>query len=323
MEMNTNNYDVIVMGGGPAGSTVASILSREGRTVVLFEKEQFPRHHIGESLMTDTFWTFQRMGLLEKLKQSPFVRKYSVQFANPAGKESRPFYFFEANHHESAVTWQVTRAVFDLAEQRWIVHTSQGTFTARFLINGNGYFSEPYVPRFPGADTFEGEIVHTAALDDRRTFSDKHVVLVGSGSTAVCAAPALAPPVSRSLVLLQRSPTYIYEISNVADRLTRLCQALHARGVTAPLTVLRYYLQARDDLIFVGFRRFPRLARWIFRKTLSTAALIEFFLGTMFYLGVATTGNIPWQTETAARTCCWARLAARSRARRRRPAPCR
>ena len=111
--MNSNTYDVIVMGGGPAGSTVASILAREGRTVVLFEKEQFPRHHIGESLMTDTFWTFQRMGLLEKLKQSPFVRKYSVQFANPAGKESRPFYFFEANHHESAVTWQVTRAVFD------------------------------------------------------------------------------------------------------------------------------------------------------------------------------------------------------------------
>ena len=113
MEMKTN-FDVIVMGGGPAGSTVASILAREGRSVVLFEKERFPRHHIGESLMTDTYFTFQRMGLLEKLKASPFVRKYSVQFANPAGKESRPFYFFEANHHESAVTWQVTRAQFDL-----------------------------------------------------------------------------------------------------------------------------------------------------------------------------------------------------------------
>jgi flavin-dependent dehydrogenase len=111
--MTENTYDVIVMGGGPAGSSVASILSREGRKVVLFEKETFPRHHIGESLMTDTFFTFQRMGLLEKMKKSPFVRKYSVQFANPAGKESRPFYFFEANHHESAVTWQVTRAVFD------------------------------------------------------------------------------------------------------------------------------------------------------------------------------------------------------------------
>jgi flavin-dependent dehydrogenase len=113
MENNSSNYDVIVMGGGPAGSSIASILAREGRSVILFEKEEFPRHHIGESLMTDTYWTFQRMGILDKLKQSPFVRKYSVQFANSAGRESRPFYFFEANHHESAVTWQVTRSEFD------------------------------------------------------------------------------------------------------------------------------------------------------------------------------------------------------------------
>src|SRR6266403_33694 len=113
MENNSSNYDVIVMGGGPAGSSIASILAREGRSVILFEKEEGPRHHIGESLMTDTYWTFQRMGILEKLKQSPFVRKYSVLFANSAGRESRPFYFFEANHHESAVTWQVTRSVFD------------------------------------------------------------------------------------------------------------------------------------------------------------------------------------------------------------------
>ena len=141
MEMNTNDYDVIVIGGGPAGSAAASILSREGRKVVLFEKEEFPRHHIGESLMTDTYWTFKRMGILEKLKQSPFVRKYSVQFANSAGKESRPFYFFEANHHESAVTWQVTRDAFDklliehTAEQGATVY--QGALVKQILFEGD------------------------------------------------------------------------------------------------------------------------------------------------------------------------------------------
>lgn len=141
MENNSSNYDVIVMGGGPAGSSIASILAREGRSVILFEKEEFPRHHIGESLMTDTYWTFQRMGILEKLKQSPFVRKYSVQFANSAGRESRPFFFFEANHHESAVTWQVTRSEFDkfllehAQEQGAVIH--QGTPVKRVLFDGD------------------------------------------------------------------------------------------------------------------------------------------------------------------------------------------
>jgi flavin-dependent dehydrogenase len=129
------------MGGGPAGSSVAGILAREGRQVILFEKEIFPRHHIGESLMTDTYWTFRRLGLLEKLRESPFVRKYSVQFANAAGKESRPFYFFEAVHHESAVTWQVTRAQFDhllinhAAEQGAVVH--QGVLVKQVLFEGD------------------------------------------------------------------------------------------------------------------------------------------------------------------------------------------
>ena len=120
---------------------MAGMLAREGRQVILFEKEIFPRHHIGESLMTDTYWTFRRLGLLEKLKESPFVRKYSVQFANPAGKESRPFYFFEAVHHESAVTWQVTRAQFDhmlinhAAEQGAVVH--QGVLVKQVLFEGD------------------------------------------------------------------------------------------------------------------------------------------------------------------------------------------
>ncbi|MGA9772245.1 MAG: NAD(P)/FAD-dependent oxidoreductase [Blastocatellia bacterium] len=141
MEIKTTGYDVIVMGGGPAGSTVASLLAREGRKVVLFEKEEFPRHHIGESLMTDTYRTFERMGFLEKMKEGPFVQKYSVQFANPEGKESRPFYFFEANHHESAVTWQVTRAVFDkmlidhAAEQGAQVY--QSTMVKQVLFDGD------------------------------------------------------------------------------------------------------------------------------------------------------------------------------------------
>ena len=161
---------------------------------------------------------------------------------------------------------RVERAVFDPDAQRWSVHTSQGTFSAQFLINGNGYFSdEPHVPAFRDADRFKGEIVHTSHLDGRRGFAGKKVVVVGSGSTAICCAPELAR-VSKSVVLLQRSPSYIYEISNRVGPLIALCQALYRAGLRAPVRWLRHYLQLRDDLIFVAFRRLPRLARWIFRR---------------------------------------------------------
>jgi len=159
----------------------------------------------------------------------------------------------------------VTTAVFDLIEKQWVVHTNEGIFTSQFLINGNGYFSDPYVPVFKDSEQFNGEIIHTSDLDGRRTFTDKDVVLVGSGSTAICCAPELSPPVSNSLVLIQRSPSYIYEISNKASLLTRICQDLHKIGITFPVKALRYYLQCKDDLIFVAFRRFPRFARWFFK----------------------------------------------------------
>jgi len=161
---------------------------------------------------------------------------------------------------------RVIKVVFDVRAQHWTVHTDRGTLSAQFLINGNGYFAdEPHVPVFKDVAKFRGEIVHTSHLDGRRTFGDKKVVVVGSGATAICCAPELAR-VSKSLTLLQRSPSYIYEISNQAGPLIVLCQNLYRLGVRAPVKWLRYYLQLRDDLIFVGFRSFPRLARWFFRN---------------------------------------------------------
>ena len=106
-------YDVIIIGGGPAGATTAALTAEHGHNVLLLERSLFPRFHVGESLIPETYWTLKRLGLLEALKASEFPKKYSVQFVSDGSKESAPFYFDEHNPHECSITWQVVRGDFD------------------------------------------------------------------------------------------------------------------------------------------------------------------------------------------------------------------
>src|SRR5438132_2834012 len=110
---STRNPDVIVIGGGPAGATVSTLIAQQGYRVQLFEREHFPRFHIGESLIPETYWVLRRLNMLDKLKKSAFVKKYSVQFINQHGKLSEPFYFMDHKPHECSQTWQVLRSEFD------------------------------------------------------------------------------------------------------------------------------------------------------------------------------------------------------------------
>lgn len=113
-QSNSASPDVVVIGGGPAGATVSTLLAQQGLRVVLYEREHFPRFHIGESLIPETYWVLERLGMLDKMRASRFVKKYSVQFVNPRGKLSEPFYFMDHKPHESSQTWQVVRSEFDL-----------------------------------------------------------------------------------------------------------------------------------------------------------------------------------------------------------------
>ncbi len=113
MITKASEYDCIVVGGGPSGSTAATLVSAAGYKTLLLERDVEPRRKVGESLMPETYWVFERLGVLDKMKQGPFTQKVGVQFVSSSGRESSPFLFTRHDIRECSRTWHVEREKFD------------------------------------------------------------------------------------------------------------------------------------------------------------------------------------------------------------------
>lgn len=159
--------DVIVIGGGPAGSTAATLLARQGFSVLLLERERFPRFQIGESLLPYNNDLFERLGVTDQLANGDFVPKYGASFVTGDSKFTSSFRFDQNLEDPYRSAFQVKRADFDhlllknaeasgvevreetavaavdLADpERAVIRTTAGEqLAARFVVDASGHAS--------------------------------------------------------------------------------------------------------------------------------------------------------------------------------------
>jgi flavin-dependent dehydrogenase len=110
--MERNSCDVLIIGGGPAGSTAATLLAEKGWHVALLEKDRHPRFHIGESLLPANLPLFERLGVKEAIEKIG-VLKYGAQFVSNYDDKSETFYFTEAVNKGLPFSYEVRRSEFD------------------------------------------------------------------------------------------------------------------------------------------------------------------------------------------------------------------
>ncbi len=174
----------------------------------------------------------------------PEIEEYLAKVTD--GFRVRPHIRF--GHAVESAHWQ---------DGRWLIHTSQGDFTADVLLSGMGPLAEPSIPALPGIESFEGEVFHSAQWNHDLDLSGRKVAVIGTGASAIQFVPAIQPEVEE-LHLFQRTPPWVMprpdrRISAVEKRVYRAFPLVQ-KAVRAGI----YW--SRESLV-LGFAKLPAVMK--------------------------------------------------------------
>lgn len=230
--MSTTHVDVLVIGAGLSGVGMACHIARQcsGLSYALVER----RERLGgtwdlfrypgirsDSDMFSFGYKFRPWHALKVLADGPSIRQYIGETAQEYGVDDHIHYGL-----------QTRSANWDSAARRWTVESvneatgETQTFVCRVLLPCTGYYSydQGYMPDFPGADQFKGELFHPQHWPEDLDYSGKRVVVIGSGATSVTLVPSMAGKAAH-VTMLQRSPSYIFSVPGfdaLSERLGKL-----------------------------------------------------------------------------------------------------
>lgn len=284
--MSAEHYDVLIVGAGLSGIGAGhhlqdkcpnrSYVILEGREAIGGTWDLFRYPGIrSDSDMYTLGYSFKPWKAAKSIADGPSILSYINETATEDGIDQHVRF----NH-------RVKRASWSSDDARWTVEAEVGPdktlarFTCNFLFNCTGYYNydEGYTPDFEGMDDFNGQIIHPQKWPEDLDYSDKKVVVIGSGATAVTLVPSMADKAAH-VTMLQRSPTYVMSLPYkdvIGNALRRILPGKLAYALTRWKNVLLtiYFYQM--------CRRRPEMVKKWLRKQLRKALGPDYDLDTHF-----------------------------------------
>jgi cation diffusion facilitator CzcD-associated flavoprotein CzcO len=274
---SAEEFDVVIIGAGISGIGAAAYFSRElpDKSLVVLEAREniggtwdlFRYPGIRSDSDLHTFgYEFKPWRHEAAIADAPLIKEYLQE----AAEENNLERLIRLRHRVVRSEWSSADSKWTLTVQTWTPSTGETqtkTIRAGWVFAATGYYryDEGFSPEFPGRDDFEGQIVHPQHWPEDLDYSDKKVVIIGSGATAITLVPAMATGAgaARHVTMLQRTPTYVMALPRV-DRVAVALRKL--LGEELGYAVTRFKNIWVDRAVVKGLRAFPRAGRALIRR---------------------------------------------------------